>query len=251
MRPFFLAAGNVESRHAAGRHARRAWEEAKEKVAQILGAEPGEVIFTSGGTEANNLAVFGLARIDHVPGHVVSSPIEHPAVSEAVNRLEAKKFRVDRPSVNAEGLADAELMATAFTEHTRLATLMLANNETGAIQPVRRLASLARLQGISVHTDAVQAVGRIPVNFHALGVTSLAASAHKFHGPLGVGLLLVRKGVRQDPGLSAADSSRDVVRGRSPFPWSLAWPRPWSSGRLRPRRGLRAGLHSATDWKWA
>ena len=94
--------------------ARRAWEEAKEKVAQILGAEPGEVIFTSGGTEANNLAVFGLAGMHQGPGHVVSSPIEHPAVAEAVARLEVEKFRVDRPPVNDEGLADAELMAAQF-----------------------------------------------------------------------------------------------------------------------------------------
>jgi len=131
-----------------------------------------------------------------VPGHVVSSPIEHPAVAEVIAQLEVEKFRVDRPPVNAEGLADAELMAAEFNDRTRLATLMLANNETGAIQPVQQLAGLARVQGIPVHTDAVQAVGRIPVNFHALGVTSLAASAHKFHGPLGVGLLLVRKGFR-------------------------------------------------------
>jgi cysteine desulfurase len=196
MRPYFLKAGNAESRHAAGRQARRAWEEAKETVARILGAEPGEVIFTSGGTEANNLAVFGLAGIYQVPGHVVCSPFEHPAVAEVIAQLEVEKFHVDRPSVNAEGLADAELMAAKFNERTRLATLMLANNETGAIQPVQRLAGLALVQGIPVHTDAVQAVGRIPVNFHALGVTSLAASAHKFHGPLGVGLLLVRKGFR-------------------------------------------------------
>jgi cysteine desulfurase len=196
MRPYFLKAGNPESRHAAGREARRAWEEAKETVARILGAEPGEVIFTSGGTEANNLAVFGLAGTHQPPGHIVSSPIEHPAVAEAVARLEVEKFRVDRPPVNVEGLANAELMAAEFTERTCLATLMLANNETGAIQPVQQLAGLARVQGIPVHTDAVQAVGRIPVHFHALGVTSLAASAHKFHGPLGVGLLLVRKGFR-------------------------------------------------------
>jgi len=196
MRPYFLKAGNAESRHAAGRQARRAWEEAKETVARILGAEPSEVVFTSGGTEANNLAVFGLARIHQVPGHVVSSPIEHPAVAEAIARLEVEKFRVDRPPVNSDGLADAELMAAEFNDHTRLATLMLANNETGAIQPVQRLAGLALTQGIPVHTDAVQAVGRIPLNFHALGVTSLAASAHKFHGPLGVGILLVRKGFR-------------------------------------------------------
>jgi cysteine desulfurase len=196
MRPYWLAAGNPESRHAAGRAARRAWEGAKETVAEILGAEPGEVIFTSGGTEANNLAIFGLAGAEHEPGHAVSSPMEHPAIAEPVARLEAAGFAVDRPEVDAEGVADAEAMAARLGPGTRLATLMLANNETGAIQPVARLAALASERGVPVHTDAVQAVGRVAVDFHALGVTTLAASAHKFHGPVGAGLLLVRKGVR-------------------------------------------------------
>ncbi len=196
MRPHFLAGGNAESRHAAGRSARRAWDDARETVAQILGAEPSEVIFTSGGTESNNLAVFGLAGAEGSPGHVVSSPIEHPAIVEPVARLEAAGFAVDRASVDAQGLVDAAAMAESFRDDTRFATLMLANNETGALQPVGSLAALAVERGIPVHTDAVQAVGRIPVDFRVLGVTTLAASAHKFHGPVGVGVLLVKKGVR-------------------------------------------------------
>jgi cysteine desulfurase len=196
MRPHWLASGNPESRHSAGRAARRAWEGAKESVARILGADPSEVIFTSGGTEANNLAIFGLAGAEGDPGHVVSSPIEHPAIAEPVARLEAAGFAVDRPSIDGEGLADAGQMAAALRAATRFATLMLANNETGAIQPVGPLAEAARERGIPVHTDAVQAVGRIPVDFHALGASTLAASAHKFHGPVGVGLLLVRQGIR-------------------------------------------------------
>ena len=196
MRPHWLTAGNAESRHAAGRAARRAWEAAKESVAHILGADPAEVIFTSGGTEANNLAAFGLAGAEHEPGHVVSSPIEHPAIAEPVARLEMAGFAVDRPPVNGYGLADAQHMADAFRDDTRFATLMLANNETGAVQPVGGLAELARERGIWGHTDAVQAVGRIPVDFHGLGVSTLAASAHKFHGPVGVGVLLVRQGIR-------------------------------------------------------
>jgi cysteine desulfurase len=192
MRPYFLAAGNAESRHAFGRLARRTWELAKETVAQILGADPVEVIFTSGGTEANNLAVFGLAGAVSLPGHVVSSPIEHPAVAEPVAQLEATGFAVDHVPVNSQGLADVPQMATAFRPNTQFATLMLANNETGAVQPVRELVALAGARGILVHTDAVQAVGHIPVHFHDLGVTTLAASAHKFHGPVGIGLLLVR-----------------------------------------------------------
>jgi cysteine desulfurase len=196
MRPYFLVAGNAESRHAFGRSARRAWELAKETVARVLGADPSEVIFTSGGTEANNLAVFGLAGAEGSPGHVVMSPIEHPAVAEPVARLEAAGFLVDRVSVDGQGVTDVTEMATRFRADTRLSSLMLANNETGTIQPVGKLATLAAERGIPIHTDAVQAVGRIPVDFHSLRVTTLAASAHKFHGPVGVGLLLVRSGIR-------------------------------------------------------
>jgi cysteine desulfurase len=196
MRPFFLTAGNAESRHSFGRSARRAWELAKDTVARVLDAEPAEVIFTSGGTEANNLAVFGLAGAETAPGHLVSSPIEHPAIIEPIARLEAAGFLGDRAAIDHEGLADANDMGALLRAETRFATLMLANNETGAIQPVRELAAIAAERSIPVHTDAVQAVGRIPVRFHELGVTTLAASAHKFHGPVGIGVLLVKKGVR-------------------------------------------------------
>jgi cysteine desulfurase len=201
MRPYWLAGGNPESRHFAGRAARRGWDRAREAVARILAADPDEVIFTSGGTEANNLAIFGLAHRAEGVGHVVASPIEHPAVAEPVAHLEAEGFAVDRPEVASDGVMDPALMAAAVRPETRLATLILAHNETGAIQPVGRLAALAAGAGVPVHTDAVQAVGRIPVDFHALGVATLAASAHKFHGPAGVGLLLVRKGITLAPRL--------------------------------------------------
>ncbi len=196
MRPYFLAAGNAESRHAFGRAARRAWEGAKETVADILGADPTEVIFTSGGTEANNLAIYGLAGAESLPGQVVSSPIEHPAIAEPVARLEAAGFEVNLASINEHGVAEITSVTGFLRNATRFATLMLTNNETGAIQPVQELAAVAAEHGIPVHTDAVQAVGRIPVDFHALGVASLAASGHKFHGPVGIGILLVKSGVR-------------------------------------------------------
>ncbi|WP_165246878.1 cysteine desulfurase family protein [Paludisphaera soli] len=202
MSPYFLVAGNAESRHSAGRRARRAFEEATELVAEILGARPDEVVFTSGGTESNNLAVFGLS-VDGTspPGRIATSPIEHPAVNEFVAHLEARGFVADVAPVDAEGVVDVDRMAALFYERTRLATLMLANNETGAIQPVAKLADLAAARGVPVHTDAVQAVGRIPVDFAALGVATLAASGHKFHGPAGSGVLLVRRGVRLTPRL--------------------------------------------------
>jgi cysteine desulfurase len=196
MRPYWLAAGNAESRHSAGRGARRAWERARETVARVLGADPSEVVFTSGGTEANNLALFGLAALARKgPAPILASPIEHPAVAEPLARLEAAGCTVGRPAVGTDGVMDVDVMAASLRPGTRLATLMLANNETGAIQPVAALAAL----GIPVHTDAVQAVGRIPVDFHALGAATLAASAHKFHGPVGVGVLLVRKGLVLEP----------------------------------------------------
>jgi cysteine desulfurase len=196
MQPLFLTGGNAESRHAWGRSARRAWEQARGSVASILGADPGEVIFTSGGTEANNLAVFGLAGAENSPGHVITTPIEHPAVVEPIARLEAAGFTVECLSVDGDGLVDLSTAPASVRPDTRFASLMLANNETGAIQPVQDLAALVAEHGIPVHTDAIQAVGRIPVNFHKLGVATLAASAHKFHGPMGVGLLLVRQGIK-------------------------------------------------------
>ena len=196
MSPYFLTPGNAESRHAFGRSARCGWEQAKETVARILGADPTEVIFTSGGTEANNLAVFGLAGAESSPGHVVGSTIEHPAIAEPLARLEAASFAVDRVPVDAQGLVNTAQVANALRPDTRFVTLMLANNETGAIQPVKELAAQVMPKGIPIHTDAVQAVGRIPVHFHDLKVTTLAASAHKFHGPVGIGLLLVRNGVK-------------------------------------------------------
>ncbi len=270
MSPYWLRPGNAESRHAAGRAARRGWEEARQVVAEILGADPSEVIFTSGGTEANNLAVFGLAGLrlragieedvesgSRPPlgsGRIVASPIEHPAVAEPLAHLEADGVVVERPSVSAQGVADADRMSEVLRDDTLLATLILANNETGAIQPVARLAEHCARLGVPVHTDAVQAVGRIPVDFHALGVATLAASAHKFHGPVGVGVLLVRAGSGSAPGSSAAASNRGVGPGPSPSPSPSASPPPSNAGTTRrsaheplanPPRPLRSRLIDA------
>ncbi len=191
MRPHWLAGGNAESPHAFGRSARRALDEARRSVAAILNAEPDEVVFTSGGTESNNLALFGLAGDG--PGRAVATPIEHPAIAGPLARLEARGWPVDRLPVGADG----RVVAATIVDRARFATMILAHNETGALQPVAELAAL--MPGVPVHTDAVQAVGRVPVDFKALGVTTLAASAHKFHGPAGVGLLLVRRGIRLAP----------------------------------------------------
>ncbi len=196
MRPLWLAGGNPDSRHAAGRAARRAFDHARDTVARVLGASPDEVIFTSGGTEANNMAIFG-HFLETDSGRVLAGPIEHPAVAEPLAVLESRGVRLDRLPVRPDGVVDlspAAAMLASGDPPPSLVTLMLAQNETGAIQPVSRLAEIARQAGVPLHTDAVQAVGRIPLNFHELGASTLAASAHKFGGPTGVGVLLVREG---------------------------------------------------------
>src|SRR5262249_20686043 len=154
----------------------------------LLGAHADEVIFTSGATEANNLAVFGLACA--APGHLLTSPIEHPCVSEPLCRLAETGFSLTELPVTATGVVPADALPECLRPDTRLVCVMLANHETGAVQPVRELAA-GVAEGMAFHCDAAAAVGKMPVHFHDLGVTSLTVSAHKFHGPQGVGALLL------------------------------------------------------------
>jgi cysteine desulfurase len=214
LRPFQTEVyGNPASAHRAGRRARQALEDAREQVAALLGAHPDEVVFTSGATEANNLALTGLAG--DPPGHVVTSPIEHPSVSEPVQRLAERGFAIDDLPVNRTGVVCAEGLPERLRPDTRLVTVMLANNETGAVQPVRLL--VARLESAcAFHCDAVQAVGKLPVHFHDLGVTTLSFSAHKFHGPRGIGALLVRRGTRLRPLLLGGHQQRGRRPGTEP-----------------------------------
>jgi cysteine desulfurase len=188
--------GNPASAHRAGRAARRALEDAREQCAAILGAFPDEVVFTSGATEANNLALFGLCG--EPPGRILTTPIEHPSVWEPVSQLGRMGFDVDLVPVDSEGVVCEAAFADLIKLDTRLVAVMLANNETGAVQPVQRLAT-ALAGNTPFHCDAVQAVGKIPVDFHALGVTTLSLSAHKSHGPAGIGALLIRRGQNLAP----------------------------------------------------
>ena len=188
--------GNASSAHALGRRARQMLEDARERIATLLGASPEEVIFTSGATEANNLALFSAIR--DLNAHILASPIEHPCVVEPLRQMEAAGANVEWLPVSQDGIVPANSLRERLRPETRLVTVMLANHETGAIQPVREIA-FSLPPGVLLHADAAQAVGKVPVHFRDLGVASLSASAHKFRGPQGVGLLLLKKGTPLHP----------------------------------------------------
>ena len=189
--------GNPGSRHAAGRRARVVLEDSRETIARILGADPGEVIFTSGGTESTNLALFGLSAGN--PGLVLTTAGDHPATTESITALAERGWSSQPLQVDQDGRLLPDELTTLPWEDIRLATVILAHNETGVVQDLDPLSKACREHGVPLHVDAVQAVGKIPVDFHRLGATSLALGAHKFHGPRGIGALLLRDGCRLAP----------------------------------------------------
>lgn len=189
--------GNPSSLHSIGQTAKEYLEEAREKVAESIGADPKEIYFTSGGSEADNQAIRSAAAIGAKKGkmHIISSKFEHHAVLHTLNALEKEGFKVTLLDVYSNGIVKPDDVKNAITDETCLVTIMMANNEIGTIQPIAEIADICREKGVLFHTDAVQAVGHIPVNVKNLNVDMLSVSAHKFHGPKGVGFLYARKGL--------------------------------------------------------
>ncbi|MCK4224435.1 MAG: cysteine desulfurase NifS [candidate division Zixibacteria bacterium] len=201
MLPYFKEKfGNASSIHGFGREVKVALEEAREKVAQIIGASPSQIFFTSGGTESDNLAIKGTALANRKKGkHIITSKIEHHAILESCKFLEKEGFEVTYLPVNFQGLVDPEDLRKAIRDDTTLVSIMYANNEVGTIQPIEKLSKIAKEKGVYFHTDAVQAVGKIPTEVQKLNVDMLSMSGHKIYGPKGVGAIYIRKGVRITP----------------------------------------------------
>ena len=220
MLPYFYRGwGNPSSNHFYGEMARSAIEKARSELAALLHCTPDEIIFTGGGTEANNIALKGAAFANlHRGNHIITSSIEHPAVSEVCDALAENGFEISRVPVNRHGQIDPNDIANAVTEKTILISIMHANNEIGSIQPIAKIAEIARSRNIVFHSDAAQTVGKIPIDVQALGVDLLSVAGHKFYAPKGIGALYIHRGVHLKKWLHGASHERNLRPGTENTP---------------------------------
>jgi len=242
--------GNPSSTHALGTQAREAVEAARAEVAGLIGAAPDEIVFTSGGSESNTMAILGAARAGR-GRHVVTSAVEHPAVLAPCRALEADAgFEVSVVGVDGAGRVDPEAVERALRPDTALVTVMLANNEVGTLQPVREIAARARVRGMPVHTDAAQAIGKVAVDVDDLGVDLLTIAGHKVYAPKGVGALYVRRGVDVPPLVRGASHEGGRRAGTENVPGIVGL----GTACVLARRGLAEGepdrLRALRDRLW-
>ncbi len=242
--------GNPSSDHVYGYRTRAAVQTAREQLATLLGAAPEEVVFTGGGSEANNLAIKGVAYALRERGnHIITSAVEHPAVAEPLHFLERQGYQVTTVPVNRDGQVDPAQVAAAITDQTILVSIMYANNEVGTIQPIHAIAAVAHARGVLVYTDAAQAVGKIAIDLPSLGVDLMAVAGHKFYGPKGIGALIVRRGVPLEPLIHGAGHEGGRRAGTENVPYAVGLGCAAALARERiPAyeervRALRDGLH--------
>ena len=216
--------GNPSSLYSFGQQAKEALESARETIAKCIGAQPREIIFTSGGSEADNQAILSAAAIGKKSGkmHIISDAIEHHAVLHTLKKLEEEGFSVTYLPVGTDGIVKVDELEAAIREDTCLVTVMYANNEIGTIQPIKQIGKICRQKNILFHTDAVQAVGHIPVDVASEYIDMLSASAHKFHGPKGVGFLYAKKGIRLSNLINGGAQERGRRAGTENVPGIVA-----------------------------
>jgi len=223
MRPYFGEHfGNASSIHHHGQETRAAVERARESVAGLLGCQASEIVFTSGGTEADNLAIFGMMSGVASPSHVITSTVEHHAVLNACKQLEGLGCDVTYLPVDGQGQVDPQDVRQALRPSTRLITVMMANNETGVLQPVEEIGKIAAEAGVRFHTDAVQAAGKVAIDVGRIRCDLLTISGHKIHGPQGVGALYVKKGMQLRPMLYGGSHERSRRAGTENVPGIVA-----------------------------